>query len=199
MGKRDMIRAVAVLAVVNLGVASLSAAAATAAGKAGAKTASAETAASDTNGVPADARPVKVPAGWLRGSGPSGHEKALELQAASGLDMLVLFYREEPKDEKGLLRWFEKKAMNEAHVLKQMRGYIKVRIDATQHDRRTRELLDEYHVGKTPRLVVRRPDGFTTRVDVFEWPGGKPELVKPLDLVDNLKAASSPSYREEKE
>jgi hypothetical protein len=188
----------AVLVAAGLGAAMLSPPLAIGAGTSADGDASTVADSAETNAAPANGRAVKVPAGWLRGSGPSGHEKALELQEASGLDMLVLFYREDPKDEKGLLRWFEKKALNEAHVLKQMRGYIKVRIDATQNDRRTRALVDDYHVGKTPRLVVRRPDGFTARVDVFEWPGGKPELVKPLDLVDSLKEASSPSYREEK-
>ncbi|MCE9615782.1 MAG: hypothetical protein K8T26_16050 [Lentisphaerae bacterium] len=137
---------------------------------------------------------ANVPAGWLRGVGPSGYEKALELQQATGMDMLIYFFREDPKDEKGLCHWFEKKGLNESHVLKQMRTYIKVRIDAAQNDARTRGLIDEYHCGKTPRLVVRRPDGHTKRVEVFDWPsgGGQPILVPPSDLVTRFQEASSP-------
>lgn len=142
---------------------------------------------------------AKVPAGWLKGPGPSGYEKAVELQKQSGLDMLVLFYREDPDDEKGLLRWFEKKGMSDVHVVKAMRGYVKVRIDASQHDPRTRDLAQEYKVGKTPWLAVRQPNGFTRRVGVFEWPNGKPDLVEPNELVKRLTAASSPSYQEKAE
>ena len=139
----------------------------------------------------------RPPAGWLRGSGPGGNEKALELQEETGLDMLVLFYRNTPSNEKGLLRWFEKKGMNHSGVIKQMRKYVKVRIDANRHDKRTRALLEEYKVGKTPKLVIRRPNGWTKRVQVFDWPGGKPQLADHREIIKRLKEASSPSYREE--
>ncbi len=200
--KRTMMIAVAVFAVAMPGLAADTRSLADI--KAGKRVSDAEAEAAAGEAVASTNAPdgksrAKVPAGWLRGSGPSGYEKALELQTESGLDMLVLFYRENTNDEKGLLHWFEKKGMNEAHVLKQMRKYVKVQIDAAQNDSRTRELVKEYHVEKTPRLVVRRPDGHTKRVDVFTWPGGKPELVPPTDLVKDLKAASSPSYQTDEE
>ena len=139
----------------------------------------------------------RVPAGWLRGSGPGGYEKALKLQEETGLDMLVLFYRNKPSNEKGLLRWFEKKGMNHSGVIKQMRKYVKVRLDASRNDKRTRALIKEYHVGKTPRLVIRQSNGWTRRVRVFDWPGGKPKLADHQEIIKRLKEGSSPSYREE--
>ncbi|MDA0990711.1 MAG: hypothetical protein O3A51_08175 [Verrucomicrobia bacterium] len=141
------------------------------------------------------ARAHHLPKGWLTGVGGSGYEKALEIQAESGLDILVMFFRLGNSSEKGLLRWFEKKGMNNSRVTKQMRYYIKVKIDADQNDRRTRALMDEYHVGKTPRLVVRQPNGWTRRVDVFDWPNNEPELASHLEIVERLKAASSAGYQ----
>ena len=143
-----------------------------------------------------DGMKKRPPANWLRGSGPSGYEKALKFQEETGIDMLVLFCRETPSSEKGLLRWFEKKGMNHSSVLKQMRKYVKVRVDATRRDKRTRALIDAYKVGKTPRLVVRHPNGWNRRVKVFDWPGGEPELASHQEIIERLKAASSPTYRE---
>ncbi len=43
--------------------------------------------------------------------------------------------------------------------------------------------------------VVRRPDGYTKRVEVFDWPdgGGQPNLVPPTELVKRFQEASSPA------
>ena len=137
----------------------------------------------------ADAKAKRPTSKWL--TGVRGHEKALEEQKQNGADMVVFFFRDMPKDEKGLHRWFRKETLNSWPVNKLLQDYIKVEILVSDNDRKVQPLLTEYFVKKTPRFVVRRPDGWKERVDCFNWSGRQPDPLKPEEFVKRVQAVSS--------
>jgi len=128
---------------------------------------------------------------WFTGT--RGYARALAEQKEIGADMVVLFFRDVPSGEKGLHRWFRKETLNSWPVDRLLRDYIKVEILVRANDRRVQPLLEEYFVNKTPRFVVRRPDGWKERVDCFEWSGRQPKPLAPEEFVKRVRAVSSPA------
>lgn len=130
---------------------------------------------------------------WFRGA--SGYEKALELQKTTGADIFVVFYREGVASEKGLYRWMKTKGFESTPVHNALRDYIKVKIELNKkaHERLA---IQEFNVKKTPAVYVVRPNGWNRRCNFFDWSGKQPQLLKPEEMVEELKENSSPSEQE---
>ena len=144
------------------------------------------------------AEEIEIPKKWF--DDYEGYEEALELQEQTGADMIVYFFREAPSNEKGLYRWFDKKALSEREVKDLFRHYIRVRLDVTDDDdEELNGLIAEYGVKKTLAMYIRRPNGFHRRYSPFNWSSGKPVLRDTDELVEGIIAGSSPEYAQYKD
>jgi hypothetical protein len=136
-------------------------------------------------------RPATVPRHkwFLNGK---GYKEAIELQKQTGADILVYFRRTYPSDQKGLCGWWEKRGLAQPEVQKIVDDYIKVRFDFPL-SRDDQKLADDWKINKCPVLVVVQTNGWRERAAVFDWPGGRPELKSPHDIVQSILNASAPS------
>ena len=133
---------------------------------------------------------LKVPKGqWL--DGERGYLEALEIQKATGADILMYFFRFDLKDEKGLCTWWERKGLQNGKVSKHLQDYIKVKMQMPFRKKEI-ETFKAFKFNKTPAVFVAKPTGFPTKIAVFDWPNGKPELKEGSELVDLITKASSP-------
>ncbi len=138
----------------------------------------------------AAAKPARIPSSWF--TGHKEYAKAVELQKTTGADILLMFYRMAPTDEKGLWRWLETKGLSQQKVAKKLDDYIKVKILLDNSDE-VAALATKFYVKKSPRLFVIHPDGQWQDVKPFDWPGGKPEIASADELLARLVQASSPA------
>lgn len=132
---------------------------------------------------------LKVPKGrWL--DGERGYLEALEIQKATGADILLYFHRIDPKDEKGLCQWWERHGLQNGKISKFLQDYIKVKM---QLPFRKKELdtFGRFKFNKTPAVFVVKQEGFPTRIPVFDWPNNKPELKEASEIIELITRASS--------
>ncbi len=139
----------------------------------------------------APAKEPKIPKNkWMDGS--RDYEEAKELQKATGADMVVYFSRSDAKDEKGLCSWWENQGIQSGQLGRLLESYVKVRVELPFRNNKIEEQFKAFRFNKTPAVFVVKPDGFPQRVQVFDWPGGKPDLHDPDKLVELFKERSSP-------
>lgn len=123
-----------------------------------------------------------------------GYAEALEIQKTTGADLFVYFARYYPNDQEGLCRWWEKRGLQHPTVEKHLRGYLKVKFTYPLK-KDDEELTARFSINKCPAVFVVSTNGWRHRVAVFDWPGGEPELKKPDDLVNEIRAKSSARYQ----
>ncbi len=132
---------------------------------------------------------AKVPKNeWLLNG--KGYQQALDLQKKTGANMLVYFAKYFPKDQKGLCDWWEKKGLAQPDVQQLVDDYIKVKF-MFPLGRDDQELADKWKINKCPVLLVVQTNGWRERAAVFDWPGGKPSLLPPKQIVQNILNASA--------
>jgi hypothetical protein len=138
--------------------------------------------------------PIKIPKrSWFNDM--NGYEKAIELQKATGANMLVYFFRYDHTDEKGLCRWFETKGLQNGDVEKFLDDYIKVKIQMPLR-KKEEETFARFKFNKCPAVFVARAEGLPQKCPVFDWPNNKPELKKGSEIVEIIKARSGPGQAE---
>ena len=141
---------------------------------------------------PLPAQPAaKVPElEWFRGA--SGYADALELQKKTGADIFVVFYRDDLPNEKGLYAWMKTKGFESIPVHNALRDYIKVKVEL---NKKAHEKLasQEFNVKKSPATFVVWPNGWSKRCSFFDWSNKQPQLLKPEEMVEELKKNSSSS------
>ena len=138
------------------------------------------------------AQSVKIPTSWFNKA--KGYEKALELQKQTGADIFIYFSRQAPENEKGLCSWFEGKGLNTSKVKDYLRDYIKVDIPLPSNPD-CQKLAQDFDVRKCPAVFIVQPNGLRNYCKVFDWPGGRPELYKPEELIEFFRARSSARYQ----
>ncbi|NCC49769.1 MAG: hypothetical protein EOM20_01005 [Spartobacteria bacterium] len=125
-----------------------------------------------------------IPSKWFQGA--RGYEKAVEIQQELDVYMLIYFARPNTKNEKGLCKWFESKALNTVTMRPVLRKVVKVRVDLPGNAK-NEELAKKFWVNKTPALYVTRPDGWRYSVKVFDWTDSKPELKDPEEIATYIE------------
>ena len=135
---------------------------------------------------------VKIPTSWFNKA--KGYEKALELQKQTGADIFVYFSRQAPENEKGLCSWFETKGLNTSKVKDYLRDYIKVSVPLPSNPD-CQKMAQDFEVRKCPAIFIVQPSGLQNYCKVFDWPGGRPELYKPEELIEFFRARSSDRYQ----
>lgn len=155
---------------------------------------SAQTVPPSAAGSPARARsgPAKIPSTWFDKA--KGYDKALALQRETGADVFVYFSRQAPENEKGLCQWFENKGLNAPKVKDYLRGYIKVTVPLPSNPD-CQKLAEEFEVRKCPAVFIVQTNGWRNYCKVFDWPGGRPKLFAPDELIQFFRARSGPSYQ----
>jgi len=149
-------------------------------------------AALDTGAAPTNKPPEVPKTKWFQNG--RGYEDALELQKKTGADLFVYFARYQGS-EKGLCTWWERKGMQQADVDKLLRNFIKVKFTFPL-GRDDQALADKWKVGKCPVVYVVQTNGWRARCNVFDWPGGEPQLKTPEQLASAIvEAAMSGSSR----
>ncbi len=139
---------------------------------------------------PPPAKVLKVPKDrWL--DGERGYLEALEIQKATGADILLYFFRYDLKDEHGLCIWWERKGLQNGKVTKHLQDYIKVKMQLPFRKKEL-ETFKAFKFNKTPAVYVAKPTGYPTKLAVFDWPNGKPELKEGFELVELITKVSSP-------
>ncbi len=133
---------------------------------------------------------LKVPKGrWL--DGERGYLEAKEIQAATGADILIYFFRYDIKDEKGLCTWWERHGLQNGKVSKFLDDYIKVKMQMPFRKKEL-ETFGGFKFNKTPAVFVVKSSGWPTKIPVFDWPNNKPELKEANELIDLITKASTP-------
>lgn len=136
--------------------------------------------------------PAKIPVNWLDKA--KGYEKALLIQKETGADIFVYFSRQAPENEKGLCEWFEKKGLNSSPVKDYLRDYIKVSVPLPSNPD-CQKLAQQFEVRKCPAVFIVQTNGWQSYCKVFDWPGGRPKLFPPEDLIRFFRARSGPRYQ----
>jgi hypothetical protein len=127
-------------------------------------------------------------------NGVKGYEQALEIQKATGADLFVYFAKYYPDNVEGLCRWWEKHSLSRKPLDDYLEGYIKVKIQLPLN-KKDEEAIADFKVRKCPSVFVVQTNGFKNHCKVFLWPDGKPELIKPEDMIELLRARSGPRYQ----
>jgi hypothetical protein len=132
---------------------------------------------------------LKVPKGrWL--DGERGYLEAKEIQTATGADIL-LYFRSDEKDEKGLCAWWERHGLQNGKVSKFLDDYIKVKMQLPFRKKEL-ETFGSFKFNKTPAVFVVKSSGWPTKIPVFDWPNNKPQLKDANELIDLITKASTP-------
>ena len=122
-----------------------------------------------------------------------GYQEALELQKQTGADIFLYFARYFPDDEKGLCRWFETHGLGQPAVAKLLRDYLKVKLTYPL-GKDAEAAMADFKVTKCPAIYIIKTDGHHDRCMVFEWPGGKPQILDPNKLVELFRSKSDARY-----
>ncbi len=125
-----------------------------------------------------------------------GYEQALELQEATGADIFLYIKHNSPPGARGLCNWWENRGMRAGNVQRLLRDYIKVELTLPS-DRETREIAEQFNLWEGPTVVIIQASGRRRSLNVFDWPGGRPELKSPADLETLIRENSSARYRDE--
>ncbi len=123
-----------------------------------------------------------------------GYQEALELQKQTGADIFLYFVRFLPEDEKGLCHWFETRGLAQLPVAKLLRDYLKVKVTYPL-SKDAEAAMADFKVTKCPAVYIIKTDGHHNRCMVFEWPGGKPELLDANKLVELFRSKSDARYQ----
>jgi hypothetical protein len=129
---------------------------------------------------------------WFNGL--KGYNEALEIQKQTGADIFVYFARYYPNDEEGLCKWWEKKGLTAKPIDAYLEDYVKVKI-LFPLNKKDEEAVKDFKVRKCPAVFIVQTNGFKNYCKVFQWPGGKPELIEPEPLIEVFRARSGPRYQ----
>jgi len=131
-------------------------------------------------------------------SDKDGYDDALEIQEQVGADIFVYFSRPGDSKQKGLCKWFEKKGLRQSAVRHYLREYIKLEV-VLSGDSDNEALAKQFKVGMCPAVYIIRTNGWQKYCAVFDWPGGRPELKDPDELVDMFRKNSDVQYQEQED
>lgn len=137
--------------------------------------------------------PRVSPNKWF--DGVKGYREALELQAATGMDIFLYFAQYYPSDQKGRCRWLEKRGLGHPTVGKYLRDYLKVKI-LLPLDRDDEEALARFQVKTCPAVFIVQTNGWRMRCPVFTYENRDLELKEPDELVELFRLNSGDRYRE---
>ncbi len=124
-----------------------------------------------------------------------GYEQALELQKATGADIFLYVKHNSPPGARGLCNWWENRGLKAGNIQRLLRHYIKVELPLPS-DRETREIAERFRLWEGPTVAIIHPNGFHRTINVFDWPGGKPEPKSPEAIEEAIIENSSPRYKE---
>jgi hypothetical protein len=134
--------------------------------------------------------PIKFPkTKWF--DGEKGFLEAKQIQEKTGADILMYFFSNSPKDEKGLCSWWEKYGLQDGKVMKLLDTYIKVKMEMP-FNKKEEVTFAEFKFNKTPAVYVVKPTGYPSKISVFDWSGNQPKLKEGPELVDLILKASTP-------
>ena len=136
----------------------------------------------------------EIPSSWF--SKAKGYEKALELQKTTGADIFIVFTRDAPSDQKGLCEWFQRSSLENQHVKKYLKNYLRVEVPLPSNPD-CQKLAEQFQVGKCPAVFIVQPNGFRQYCKVFSWDKKKPEPIEPEPLIESFKVRSSAWYSSE--
>lgn len=141
----------------------------------------------------ADGEAPSIPGRFLTRS--RGYEQALELQEATGADIFLYVKHNSPPGARGLCNWWENRGMRAGNIQRLLRHYIKVELTLPS-DRETREIAERFRLWEGPTVAIIHPSGFHRTLNVYDWPGGRPELKSPEAIEELIIENSSPQYKE---
>ncbi len=124
-----------------------------------------------------------------------GYEQALALQQATGADIFLYVKHNSPPGARGLCNWWENRGMKAGNIQRMLRDYIKVQLTLPS-DRETREIAEQFRLWEGPTVVIIQAGGLRRSINVFDWPGGRPELKSPEALEELIRENSSARYQE---
>jgi hypothetical protein len=124
------------------------------------------------------------------------HDELVALQKKTGACMIVYFKNFAVPNEKGLCSWFEKRVTTDIKWRRAMKYYLQLTINVPGTSA-VEELTTKYRAGKTPALFVVKPGStIGTRIKLFDYAAGsRPEPIAAEQVVESLKAASTPAYQ----
>lgn len=131
----------------------------------------------------------EIPGKWLKKY--DGWLEALEIQKQTGADIFLYIQKMQPKNEKGLCRWWEKNAMNSSKVRDATDDMIKVQLSLPGKDD-VEQLVTRFRSNSGPILRIVPLKGRPESIRPFEYVSKKPQLKNPdiiAQEITELRAA----------
>jgi hypothetical protein len=142
----------------------------------------------------AEPEEVSIPNRFLTRS--RGYEEALELQRQTGADIFLYISHQTPSSARGLCTWWVNRGMRAGNVQRWLRHYIKVELPLPS-DAETRAIAERFNLWEGPTVAVIHPNRFSRTIRVFDRaPGGRMQLKSSEEIIQAIRDASSPQYRE---
>lgn len=124
-----------------------------------------------------------------------GYQQALELQKATGADIFLYVKHNSPPGARGLCNWWENRGMKAGNIQRLLRDYIKVELTLPS-DHETRAIAETFRLWEGPTVVIIQAGGLRRSINVFDWPGGRPEIKSPEALEALIRENSSEKYKQ---
>ncbi len=139
--------------------------------------------------------PPDIPERWLeRGR---GLREALEIQEATGADMLVYISSRDPPGPANRSSYFERRVLRSREFDAAIRDYIRVKL-IIPGDRDSNEFAERHRVRFGPRLLILRPGGFAISIGPYTRDEHDQFILGEEDEILRLiRARSSPRHQEQ--
>lgn len=138
--------------------------------------------------------PVKtegIPNGWEYKA--KGYEKAKEIQKLTSADILIVFTRQDPPNEKGLCNWLRSNGFENNKVKKYLKNYIRVEVPLPSSPE-SAKLAEDFKIMKCPAVYIVQPTGLNQYCKMFTYEMNRPKLMEPEALIEAFRSRSSLWY-----